>query len=250
MPRTEGERLGQLLSFVVPVFNEAPGIEELWASLAEAGDRAHRSGAIAAWEAVLVDDGSTDASAELLDGLAAAHAEALIVHHPVNRGLGAALASGFATSSGDVVVYTDADLPFDLAQVEGLIRPILADEADMVSARRIGRAREGRWRAVQSHLFNLLVRVGLRLPVRDANFACKAARRAAIPPAIVSTSGLVDVEWLLYAKDVGARIVQPTVEFVPRRWGRSTLGSIRTVPAMVQDLRRVLAARKRAGARG
>ena len=247
MPWVEGDRPGWLLSFVIPVFDEGPGIEELWTGLEKAGERACAVGLVADWEAILVDDGSTDGGSVLLDRIAADHPKAVVIHHPENRGLGSALASGLSAASGDVVLYSDADLPFDLDLVPDLLAPLLADEADLVSARRIGRAREGRWRAVQSVGFNLLIQAALRLPVRDVNFACKAARRSAVPPAFVSTSGLVDVEWLVFARDAGARIVQPRVEFVPRRWGRSTLGSLRSVPAMLRDLRRVRAARSRRG---
>jgi len=229
---------------VVPVFNEEPGIEQLWAALESAGERARSAGLVDDWEGVLVDDGSLDGSAALLDAVAARSQRAVVVHHGVNRGLGAALGTGLEAASGDVVLYTDADLPFDLGLVDELIRPVVEDIADMVSARRVGRAREGTWRAVQSLGFNLLVRVACRMPVRDVNFACKVARRCAVPPSLASTKGMVDIEWLLYARDAGARIIQPKVEFVPRQWGRSTLGSMRTIPGMLADIREVKAARR------
>lgn len=244
----EASERGPTLTFVVPVYQEVDGVDALVRALVAGGERAVDETALVAWDAVLVDDGSTDGSGAALDRAAAAEPALRVVHHPDNGGLGAALATGLSAAAGDVVVYLDADLPFDLAEVPRLVGPLLADEVDVVSARRRGRAREGRRRAVQSAAYNLLVRVVIGVPVSDVNFACKAARREAVPPELVSRSGLVDVEWLAWAHRRGLRIAQPRVEFRPRAWGRSTLGGVATIPRMVWEmvlLRRRLSAPRR-----
>lgn len=224
------------LSLVVPVFNEVEGIEVLWSTMSAAAERAVAATRLADWEAILVDDGSTDGSAEAIDALVRADGRCRTVRHPTNTGLGAALRSGLDASSGEVIVYTDADLPFDLDHLARLLAPVLQDDADLVSGKRIGRAREGWWRAVQSLAYNALIRVAFRLHVSDVNFACKVANCRALPDPLISDSGFADVEWLVRAARSGCRLVQLPAEFTPRTSGRSTLGGIGTVPAIVRDL--------------
>jgi glycosyltransferase involved in cell wall biosynthesis len=81
-------------------------------------------------EVVLVDDASSDGSSEIADRLAAPHIK--VIHHPTNRGKGAAVRSGLQAATGDVIVIQDADLEYDPRDFMRLIEPIREGRADVV----------------------------------------------------------------------------------------------------------------------
>jgi glycosyltransferase involved in cell wall biosynthesis len=110
------------LSVVIPVFNER-------ATIARVVDRVRSVDVGLSVEVICVDDGSTDGTAEVL---AAIEPGVLTVIHAENRGKGAAIRSGLAVATGDVVVIQDADLEYDPADWPGLLRPILEHEALVV----------------------------------------------------------------------------------------------------------------------
>jgi glycosyltransferase involved in cell wall biosynthesis len=106
------------------------------------------SGEVGDYELIVVNDASTDATPQLADAAAAADSHVRVVHHPVNRKLGGSMKSGFAAATGDVVVYTDADLPFDMRELHKALRLLRQYEADVVSAYRFDRTDEGLTRVI------------------------------------------------------------------------------------------------------
>ena len=111
------------LSVVIPCFNEVSTIE----SIVDAVERSP----VEDLEIILVDDGSTDGTRELLrDKLEPRVAR--VIYHTANRGKGAALRTGFAAATGDLVIIQDADLEYDPQEYPLLIAPILAGKADVV----------------------------------------------------------------------------------------------------------------------
>ena len=113
------------LSVVIPVYNEAATIEELIAKVYAVDVGLDK-------ELILVDDCSTDGTGEVLKRLQAHHPEWKICRHEVNQGKGAALRTGFAAVTGDVVVIQDADLEYDPNDYKALLGPILDGHADVV----------------------------------------------------------------------------------------------------------------------
>jgi len=111
------------LSVVMPVYNEERTLEEIvGAVLATPYEK----------ELILVNDASRDRSAEIMAELEARHPEIRCFHHEVNRGKGAALATGFREVRGDVVIIQDADLEYDPKDYGMLLRPIQEGKADVV----------------------------------------------------------------------------------------------------------------------
>jgi glycosyltransferase involved in cell wall biosynthesis len=110
------------LSVVIPVFNEITTIARLLE---------HVEAVPIDKEIVLVDDGSTDGTAEALQGLAAARGYRVLLH-PKNLGKGAALRTGFAAARGRIVIVQDGDLEYDPAEYPKLVAPILDGRADVV----------------------------------------------------------------------------------------------------------------------
>lgn len=114
---------GFLLSVVVPVYNEATTVERVIERL-RAIDLP--------CEIILVDDGSTDGTGDVLTRLGREQPDLRIVSHGRNRGKGAAVRSGFAEARGDIVVIQDADLEYDPRDLRLLVQPIVEGRADVV----------------------------------------------------------------------------------------------------------------------
>lgn len=122
-PRARTAAPAPLISVVVPVYNEA-------ATLGTLVERVLAQPF--SLEVVVVDDGSTDGSAEEADSLAAQHPNLVVVHQPANRGKGAALHAGFARTTGAFVIVQDADLEYDPRDYGVLLEPLLDGRADVV----------------------------------------------------------------------------------------------------------------------
>lgn len=128
-PQAEGKRSHKtkisLLSVLIPVYNERWTVENVIAKVL----RAPISLPI---EIIVVDDGSTDGTAERLEELAADEPRLCLIRHPQNRGKGAAVLTAIQNMSGDVAIVQDADLEYDPVEFPKLLEPILRGEADAV----------------------------------------------------------------------------------------------------------------------
>jgi len=113
------------LSIVIPVYNEVDTLDDLLAGVLAVDTGLDR-------ELVLVDDCSADGSRDKLKALQAEHPDWVVIFHEVNRGKGAALRSGFARATGDVILIQDADLEYDPRDYTRLLGPILDGHADVV----------------------------------------------------------------------------------------------------------------------
>ena len=209
------------------------------------------SGEIADYELIVVNDASSDATPRLADEAAAANPRVKGVHHPVNRKLGGSMKSGFAASTGEVIVYTDADLPFDMRELHKALRLLRQYEADMVSAYRFDRTDEGLTRVIYSALYNALVRVLYGVRVRDVNFAFKVCRSRIFNDISLKSEGsFIDAELVVRAKKLGYSLVQFGVDYFPRTRGISTLSKpsvivkiLREAFALRRELNAITAAR-------
>jgi glycosyltransferase involved in cell wall biosynthesis len=204
------------LSIVVPLFNEEENVNLLVQTIVEAiGENPNFL------EIVLVDDGSRDRTALLAEKLAATDARIRLVRHERNQGLGAAIRTGLNAVTGDFVLYTDADLPFDFNLIPQLLAA--ASESRVVSGYRLNRGEGGR-RWVLTKAYNALIGLLFGLYMRDVNFACKIFPRQFLRQANFTSDGsFIDVEILLEARRFGLEIVERPLVYQPRERGLSTL---------------------------
>ena len=229
-----------LLSIFFPMWNEEDYVERAVRAAEDECQRLVDIGEIARYELLIVDDCSTDRTAEIADALAEADPRVRVVHHPVNRGLGGSIKTGFANVRGDVVLYTDADLPFEMLELGRALRVLRHYEADMVSAYRLDRTGEGPRRAVYSFIYNALVQLRFGTRVRDINFAFKLVRRHVLDVAQpVSEGSFIDAELVVRAQRLGFHIVQIGVDYFPRSRGVSTLSSPSVIRRMLSEMRQL-----------
>jgi glycosyltransferase involved in cell wall biosynthesis len=230
----------ELLSVFFPMWNEEDYVERAVRAAEEECQRLIEIGEIADYELVIIDDCSTDRTPEIADALAAADPRIRVVHHAVNRGLGGSIKTGFDAVRGDVVLYTDADLPFEMLELGRALRVLRHYEADMVSAYRLDRTGEGPRRAVYSFVYNNLVKAAFGTRVRDINFAFKLVRRHVLEAARpVSEGSFIDAELVIRAQKLGFHIVQIGVDYFPRSRGVSTLSSVSVIRRMLREMRQL-----------
>lgn len=210
------------LSLVLPAHNEVLNLEAVVRRALEVLPELTED-----FEVIVVDDGSRDGTAELADRLAAESTKVRVVHHPVNRGYGAALTSGFQAATGDYIMFMDADQQFDPADLAHLA-PFMP-QADVVAGYRIKR-RDPWIRLLYARIFNLCMRLLFGLNVRDIDCAFKVYRADLLKAIEITTAGaLINTELLVKAQRAGASIVEVGVRHFPRPTGESSGGSLRVI---------------------
>jgi glycosyltransferase involved in cell wall biosynthesis len=160
------------ISVVIPCYNEARTIRAVLERV--------RAAPIGDKEIIVVDDGSRDGSRDLLRTQLAPLIDRLILHE-VNRGKGAALRSGFAAATGEIVIPQDADLEYDPADYPRLLQPILAGRADVVFGSRFAGGSPHRvlyfWHMVGNRFLTLASNVLTNLNLTDMESCYKVFRR-------------------------------------------------------------------------
>lgn len=211
------------VSVLVPAKDEAENLPEFMRLAAEAFATAN-----ARYEVVVVNDGSSDTSAAVLDRLATEYPFLRVVTHRSQRGIAEALRSGYLAALGRVLVFYPADLQFLPEDIPRLVAPILADEADMVTG-----FKQGHYdKAFVSRVYNGLSRLLFDVPVRDLN-SVKAYRRE------VMDALPIRPDWHRYmiviAAARGFTVHEIPVPLYPRRAGKSKFG-IGRIPVGVLDM--------------
>ncbi len=205
------------LSIVLPAYNEEGNIAR---AVQEAASGALR--ATPDYEIIVVNDGSRDATGQILAGLAAQMGDTLrVIDHPVNLGYGVALRDGFRASRGRWVFYTDSDNQFDLGELKDVV-PLMKDH-DVVLGYRLDR--QDPWlRRFVSGGFNQLSSLAFGMRVRDLNCSFKLFEGDLIRGLpLESRDFFIDTEIVARIHRGGYRYVQRGVKHYPRTAGRSTV---------------------------
>src|SRR5438045_8429421 len=160
------------ISVVYPMFNEEENIE-CAVRFAEAALAEMTSD----YEVRIVNDDSTDRSAEVAEALARANPYVKVFNHERNLKLGGALRTGFSNATIELVFYCDSDLPVDLTELNRAVHIMEFTRSDIVSAFRFDRTAEGPIRTVYSVCYNLLIRFLFPLRVKDISFSFNLFKR-------------------------------------------------------------------------
>ena len=217
-----------VLSLVIPAYNEAcviaAAVEEADAALGERFER---------YEILVVDDGSSDDTAAIVERLAVTFPAVRLLRHELNRGYGAALRTGFEAATFDRIAFTDADCQFDLTDLAKMVP--LTDEFAIVAGWRVDRKDAWRRRFL-SKGYNLLARTFLGTRVRDCDCALKVFRRDSLANLLPKSRGFfVNTEMLTRARQLGLEVAEVPVTHRPRLGGESKV-SLREVPRTLRTL--------------
>jgi glycosyltransferase involved in cell wall biosynthesis len=181
------------------------------------------------FEVIVVNDGSQDATPAILDELAEQYAgHVRIVHHPVNRGYGGALRSGFEAATKDLVFYTDGDAQYDPAEVKDLWEVLTAD-VDWVNGYKISRS-DPFHRIVIGRVYHHIVRTLFGLRVRDVDCDFRLMRRQIFDVVrLEKSSGVICLEMMKKFQDAGFRVAEVPVHHYHRTHGKSQFFNFRRV---------------------
>ncbi|MDQ1605529.1 MAG: hypothetical protein QOE01_3374 [Actinomycetota bacterium] len=187
------------------------------------------------FEVIVVDDGSTDGTAAVLDELSREDARLRVVHHESNRGYGAALRTGFASATKELVFYTDGDGQYDVRELARLW-PLLGEKVDIVNGYKLQRA-DGWQRKALGAAYNGLAHLLFSIPIRDVDCDFRLLRRRAVERVeLVSSSGSICVELVHKLHRSGCVFAEVPVGHRPRAHGRSQFFTFRRVGRTALDL--------------
>ena len=231
-------------SIVIPCFNEAVRIGKTLRATLD-----YLAGAAPESELIVVNDGSTDATASIArEVLAGTKIATRLLENFPNRGKGAAVRSGLLAAQKPIGLFSDADLSTPLEETPKLIEPVADDQIDIAfGSRALDRSLIGirqPWRREYAgRVFNLLVRVATGLPFWDTQCGFKAFRMDVCRPIIEAArvDGFAfDVELLYLAQCAGLRIRE-----IPVRWNHAEGSKVRFFHDSLGMLREVIALRAR-----
>ena len=172
------------------------------------------------FEIIVVNDGSSDRSLEVLQELQNEVAELRIVNHEVNRGYGGALLSGIAASTKQWVFYTDGDAQYDAREISRCIDAV-TESSDIIQGFKIGRGDPFHRRLI-GRVYHHSVRLLFRLPVRDTDCDFRLMRKSILDKfRLQSTTGVICVEMMHAFNRVNARFVEVGVSHYHRPHGKS-----------------------------
>lgn len=216
------------ISVTVPIYNEEANIEPLWGKVREALDELGHT-----WELVLVNDGSTDGSMELLDSVAAEDARITVVHLARNFGQTAAFMAGLDAARGEIIVPMDGDLQNDPADIGRLLSKL--DEGfDVVSGWRKNRQDHEIRRNLPSRVANRIISSVSGVRLHDYGCSLKAYRRETLEG--VKLYGEMHRFVPIYATWNGGRVAEIEVTHHPRLHGESKYGLERIIKVILDLL--------------
>lgn len=211
------------VSVLVPARDEAENLPEFVRLCSEAFARTRER-----YEVIVVDDGSRDATPQVLEELQRQYPFLRSIRHRSGRGIADALRTGYLAAAGDVLVFYPADLQFKPEDIPRLTAPVLAGTSDMVTGRKEGQYEK----AFVSRIYNGLSRLLFDIPVRDLNNV-KAYRRE------IMDAQPVRPDWHRYmivlAAAQGFTVSEIPVPLYPRQAGKSKFGLSR-IPIGVLDM--------------
>jgi glycosyltransferase involved in cell wall biosynthesis len=203
------------LSVFFPAYNDSGTIASMVIRAVQAA-----SALTPDYEVIVVNDGSGDATAQIVDELARTYPHVRVIHHAGNRGYGGALQTGFRAATKELIFYTDGDAQYDPAELAALWAR-MTPRIDLVNGYKISRS-DPAHRVVIGRLYHHIVRFMFGLTIRDVDCDFRLMRRAIFERIdLAKTSGVICLEMMKKIEDAGFHIVEVPVHHYHRAFGRS-----------------------------
>jgi len=186
------------------------------------------------YEIIIVNDASTDNSKAKVLEWAKRNNRINLVDHEVNLGYGQTLRTGFNNARKELLFYTDADMPVCLDELKKFLP--LMDEYPLVIGYRLNRQDTPR-RFIYSKVYNLLLRVLLKVKVKDANFSFKCMRKEIFKTCkLTAKSVFIDGELLAEASQNNLKIKEVPLQYMPRKRGKSNFDNIQAAVSTAREV--------------
>lgn len=207
--------VNESISVIFPCYNEEGNLSSLYESTT-----AVLQGLKCDYQIIFIDDGSSDGSPALLSTIGKMDSRVLVVRHPMNLGYGAAVRTGIATATKELIFHTDSDLQFDINELPALL-PLMCSY-DILTCFRLNR-RDGITRKINAWCWTKLICALFGIHIKDINCAFKLYNRRVFNCVKMrSTGALINAEILIAANRHGFKIGQIGVRHFPRKFGKQT----------------------------
>ncbi len=221
------------LSIFFPAYNDSGTIASLVITAMQAARTITPD-----FEVIVVNDGSADRTASVIDELASRYPEVKPVHHTVNRGYGGALRTGFATASKEFVFYTDGDAQYDPAEMT-VLWEAMRPGVDLVNGYKISRS-DPIHRIVIGRVYHHTVKLLFGLRVRDVDCDFRLMRRSIFDRVhLEKNSGVICLEMMKKIQDAGFHIAEVPVRHYHRTHGTSQFFNVRRIVRTALDVGRL-----------
>jgi glycosyltransferase involved in cell wall biosynthesis len=233
IPASSGGGSRPSLTVFFPAFNDSETLPALIARAAETLKDLAQD-----YEIIVVDDGSTDQTPQVLEELQRQFSSLRVVRHPRNLGYGAALRSGFANAKKQLIFYTDGDGQYDVGELRELFARLEAG-VDVVNGYKIERA-DPLHRTLIGKVYQRLAKALLNLKMKDVDCDFRLIRHPVLDAvSLTFRSGAICAELMAQIERAGFRIVEVPVHHYPRRSGQSQFFRIIPVARTIFDLFRL-----------
>lgn len=222
------------LTIIIPIYNEFDALQinlPLWLELSKLRN----------WNLILVDDGSTDGSGNLLDGIQT-HENARVIHHKVNRGYGGALKTGLKASTTEFSITIDADGQHTIESIDSMIQSQQETNADMVIGSRTNTAGSTFIRSLGKTIIRGISKILIPNKISDLNSGMKlyitdiAKRLLSLCPDTMAFSDVITLSFLIYKY----KVVESPIEVLPRKMGKSTINIGTAIDTLIEIINIVM----------
>jgi glycosyltransferase involved in cell wall biosynthesis len=221
------------LSVFFPAYNDAPSLPAL---IGKTFDTLRQH--VEDYEVIVVNDGSYDDTAAVLDGLREQHPYLRVITHPENRGYGGALRTGLAAAKKEFVFYTDGDGQYDVGELPRLLE-LCGPDTGLVNGFKLQR-HDPAHRIWIGNIYNFCARLLFRIRIRDIDCDYRLIRRSLLDRInLTSTSGTICVELVRKLELSGCEVREVGVSHLPRLHGTSQFFRVRSLAVTFYQLLRL-----------